>query len=69
MKHWGRAQIQPIDYYEVNGQTLFPIYGDDGGISTSVITYLWTGFNIFNDNPRAGVYSTGNTIPTGFFGH
>jgi len=69
LSHWGRSQIQPIDYYEVNGQTLFPIYGDDGGLETSVITYLWTGFNVFNDNPRAGVYSTGNAIPTNYFGH
>lgn len=69
LSHWGRAQIQPLDYYEVNGQTLFPIYGNDGGISTSVILYLWVGFNIFVDNPRAGVYSTSNAIPAGYFGH
>jgi hypothetical protein len=68
-KHWGRAVIQEIDYYDVNGQTIFPIYGDDGGISTGFIVYWWTGFNVFNDNPRAGVYSTGNAIPTGYFGH
>lgn len=66
LSHWGRARIQPIDYYEVNGQTLFPLYGDDGGIATSVITYLWFGENIFTDNPRAGVYSTANAIPSGF---
>lgn len=69
LSHWGRAQIQSLDYYEVNGQTLFPIYGNDGGISTSVILYLWVGFNIFVDNPRSGVYSTSNAIPAGYFGH
>jgi hypothetical protein len=69
LSHWGRAQIQPLDYYEVNGQTLFPIYGNDGGISTSVILYLWVGFNIFVDNPRAGVYSTNNAVPAGYFNH
>lgn len=69
LSHWGRSQIQPLDYYEVNGQTLFPIYAADGGIQTSVILYLWTGFNIFVDNPRAGCYSTSNAIPSGYFGH
>jgi hypothetical protein len=68
LKHWFRAEIQPLDFYEVNGQTLFPIYGDDGGIAASFITYLWCGWNICSDNVRAGVYSTGNAIPTGYFG-
>lgn len=69
LKHWGRAQIQPIDYYEVNGQTIFPIYADDGGLESSMITYWWVGFNVFNDTPTAGVYSTGNAIPSSYFGH
>lgn len=69
LKHWGRAMIQPIDYYDVNGQTIFPIYGNDGGISTSMVVYWWIGFNTFNATPRAGAYSTGNAIPAGYFGH
>lgn len=68
LKHWFRAEIQPLDFYEVNGQTLFPIYGADGGIAASFITYLWCGWNICCDNPRAGVYSTANGIPSGYFG-
>jgi len=68
LEHWFRAEIQPLDFYEVNNQTLFPIYGDDGGIATSFITYLWMGWNILSENLRAGVYSTGNAIPTGYFG-
>ena len=40
-EHWFRAEIQPLDFYEVNGQTLFPIYGNDGGLAASFITYLW----------------------------
>lgn len=66
--HWFRGQIQSMDYYEVNGQTIFPIYGLDGGIATSLITYLWCGWNLATDNPRAGVYRTNNAIPTGLFG-
>jgi len=68
LEHWYRAEIQPLDFYEVNGQALFPIYGSDGGIAASFITYLWWGWNIASENLRAGVYSTGNAIPTGYFG-
>lgn len=69
LEHWFRAEIQPLDFYEVNAQTLFPIYGNDGGLAASFITYLWWGWNIASENLRAGVYSTGNAIPTGYFGH
>jgi len=68
LESWFRAEIQPLDFYEVNGQTLFPIYGNDGGIASSFITYLWQGWNMCSENVRSGVYSTGNAIPTGFFG-
>lgn len=69
LKHWGRAEIQPIDYYDANGQTIFPILAADGSVTTGFIVYWWTGLNVYNDNPRAGVYSTGNLIPAGYFGH
>lgn len=68
LEHWFRAEIQPLDFYEVNGQTLFPIYGNDGGLASAFITYLWTGWNMASENVRAGVFSTGNAIPTGYFG-
>jgi hypothetical protein len=32
LKHWFRVENQPIDYYEVGGQTLFPTYGASGGL-------------------------------------
>jgi len=68
-KHWFRCENQPIDYYEVGGQTLFPTYGASGGLSTSTLFYLWTGVQIGNENVRAGVYGDGFAIPTGYFGH
>ena len=27
LSHWGRAVMQDIDFYDVGGQTVFPIYG------------------------------------------
>lgn len=66
LKHWFRVENQPIDYYEVGGQTLFPTYGATGGLSASTMFYLWTGVNIGNDNVRAGVYLSALAIPSGY---
>jgi hypothetical protein len=66
LKHWFRVENQPIDYYEVGGQTLFPAYGASGGLSASTMFYLWTGVNIGNDNVRAGVYLSNLAIPSGY---
>ena len=31
LSHWGRAVMQDIDYFDVGGQTVFPIYGESAG--------------------------------------
>lgn len=66
LKHWFRCENQPIDFYDVGGQTLFPTYGASGGISASTLFYLWTGVQIGNDNVRAGAYGNAIPIPTGY---
>lgn len=66
LKHWFRCENQPIDYYEVGGQTLFPTYGASGGISASTLFYLWTGVQLGNDNVRAGVYLQNVPSPNGY---
>ena len=66
LDHWGRAETQPIGPLEFGGQILFPVYGNSGGLSAATITYLWTGFNVFTDNPRAGVYGSNIALPTGY---
>jgi hypothetical protein len=66
LKHWFRVENQPIDYYEVGGQTLFPTYGGSGGLSANTLFYLWTGVNLGNDNVRAGVYLSNVAIPAGY---
>ncbi len=69
LKHWFRCENQPIDFYDVGGQTLFPTYGASGGISASTLFYLWTGVQVGNDNVRAGTYASNVAVPTGYFGH
>jgi hypothetical protein len=66
LDHWGRGETQPIGPLEFGGQILFPVYGNSGGLSAATITYLWTGFNVFTDNPRAGCYGSNIAIPAGY---
>jgi hypothetical protein len=66
LKHWFRCENQPIDYYEVGGQTLFPTYGGSGGLSASTLFYLWTGVQLGNDNVRAGTYISNLALPSGY---
>ena len=58
LSHWGRAVMKDIDFFEIGGQTVFPIYGASGGISAAFIFYFDTGFQVWNDSPRSGATST-----------
>ncbi|MGH9491421.1 MAG: hypothetical protein ACRD17_12990, partial [Terriglobales bacterium] len=66
LETWGRVEWTPIDFYEVGGQTVFPIYGVSGGIATAYITYLVTGVQFFVDNPRAISSVTSLATPAGY---
>jgi hypothetical protein len=66
LSHWGRAVMQDIDFYDVGGQTVFPIYGPSGGISAAYIFYFVTGFQVWTDSPRSGAYIDSLAIPTGY---
>ena len=56
LSHWGRAVMQDIDFYDVGGQTVFPIYGASGGLASAYIFYFVTGFQVWNESPRSGAY-------------
>src|SRR6267378_3047418 len=66
LSHWGRAVMKDIDYFEVGGQTVFPIYGASGGIAASFIFYFDTGFQLWSDSPRSGSYIDGLARPSGY---
>lgn len=66
LSHWGRAVMQDIDFYDVGGQTVFPIYGASGGLASAYIFYFVTGFQAWNDSPRSGAYIDNLAIPTGY---
>ena len=66
LSHWGRAVLKDIDFYEVNGNTVFPIYGASGGIAAAYIFYFDTAFQVWNDSPRSGAYIDTLARPSGY---
>ncbi|MBZ5697125.1 MAG: hypothetical protein LAN18_01110 [Acidobacteriia bacterium] len=66
LSHWGRAVMKDIDFFEVGGQTVFPIYGASGGVSASFIFYFDTGFQVWDDSPRSGSYIDALARPSGY---
>jgi hypothetical protein len=66
LSHWGRAVMKDIDYFEVGGQTVFPIYGGSGGVSAAFIFYFDTGFQLWDDSPRSGSFIDTLARPAGY---
>jgi len=66
LSHWGRAVMKDIDFFEIGGQTVFPIYGASGGISAAFIFYFDTGFQVWNDSPRSGAFIDALARPSGY---
>src|SRR6201997_238164 len=66
LSHWGRAVLKDIDFYEVNGNTVFPIYGASGGLAASYIFYFDTAFQLFSDSPRSGAFIDTLARPSGY---
>ena len=68
-KNLFRIETVPTDFYDVAGQTLFPLYGQSGGIAASLVFYMiWQG-QLAMLQSREGAFLSGITIPTGLFGH
>ena len=66
LSHWVRAVMKDIDYYEVGGQTVFPIYGSSGGLAAAYIFYFDSGFQVWSDSPRSGAYVDNLARPSGY---
>ena len=63
MKYWKRIQTKAVGEYEVAGQTLFPAYGADGGVATSMLFYIVALLQVYNVQPRRGWYIQNFAIP------
>ena len=66
LSHWGRAVLKDIDFYEVNGNTVFPIYGASGGLAAAYIFYFDTAFQLWSDSPRSGAFIDTLARPSGY---
>lgn len=63
---WYRTEVQPLDFYEVNGQRVFWPMGSSGGIASSMISYMYWMGNVVCDNPRANAFISALAIPAGY---
>jgi hypothetical protein len=63
---WGRVEWKEIGYLDIGGQTVFPVYGDSGGIASAYLFYFITGFQFFVDNPKAISSVLNVTPPSGY---
>jgi hypothetical protein len=66
LNNWVRAVIQEIDFYEVGGQTIFPVYGTSGGLAAAYLFYYVLGMQLACQNPRLGAFIDTLTVPTGY---
>lgn len=64
---WGRAEMKPAGFYEVDGKRVFELRGTSTGTPlTKQIFYLVVVMNIYHQNPAGGAYIYGLTVPTGY---
>lgn len=64
LANWVRAITEDIDFYEVGGQTVFPVYGSDGGLAAAYLFYYVIAMQLAVQNPRLGVYIDTLTVPS-----
>jgi hypothetical protein len=69
LKNWFRIETKPVDFYDVAGQTLFPIYGQSGGLMSAMVFYMvWEG-QLGAVQTRENAFINGITIQAGLFGN
>lgn len=63
---WGRTEMHPVGFYDVDGKKIFEVRGQSGGVAASQIFYIVASFQLFMSNPVAGAYVDGLTVPSGY---
>ena len=66
MKYWFRVESKPCALFDVDGITVFPLYGSDGGVATAQAFYFVCGMNTATSRPRSGAYADTLSKPNGF---
>lgn len=57
MKYWFRVESKPCALFDVDGITVFPLYGSDGGVATAQAFYFVCGTQICTSRPRSGSFT------------
>lgn len=63
---FGRSEMHPLDYYEVDGKKIFEIRDSDGSVKTSNLYYLTLSTQAFVSNPAVLAAITSLAVPTGY---
>lgn len=63
---WGRAQLKPAGFYDVEGRKIFESRSSGGEVETSQLFFIVASFNLFVNNPAACSYIYGLTVPSGY---
>jgi hypothetical protein len=66
LETWGRVEYAPLDYLEIDGRKVFPVYGASGGVSAAFLFYLYVGMQTYVDNLRAISQVTNLGLTTGY---
>jgi hypothetical protein len=66
LSSWGRVEWAPVDFLEIGGNTVFPVYGGSGGIAAAYLFYYVCGMQLFTDNPKALSTVSNVALPTGY---
>jgi hypothetical protein len=67
-KHLSMVETKAVDFYDVGGQTLFPVYGQSGGLVSAMVFYLVYEGQLLQVNTREQAFLSGITTPRGLFG-
>ena len=63
---WGRAEMKPAGFYELEGTRMFPARGASGGLAAATMFYLVASFNSFINNPLGTAYIDTLEVPEGY---
>jgi hypothetical protein len=69
LKDWWRVETKPTDYYDVGGQTIFPVIGASGGLQSQNLFYLVLMAQAGINNARRSSYLSNVAVPKLYFGH
>jgi hypothetical protein len=64
-KYWFRVETKPAALYDVDGVTVFPLYGSDGGVAPTSAFYFVIGMQLAQNKPRGSAYVDDLSVPAG----